>query len=77
MTVGDYGRFDMIIAMDSANLYNMRRFVNGDPEKKVSLMMSHCGKDKDVADPWYTGNFDDTWDDVLQGCRGILEKTAK
>ena len=73
MTSDDYGRFDMIIAMDSANLYNMRRFVNGDPEKKVSLMMSHCGKDNDVADPWYTGDFERTFEDLTEACEGLLD----
>jgi len=73
MTAADYQRFDMIIAMDSNNLYNMRRFVNGDPEKKVSLMMSHCGKDRDVADPWYTGDFERTFDDITEACEALLE----
>ena len=73
MTSDDYSKYDMIIAMDSANLYNMRRFVNGDPERKVSLMMSHCGKDKDVADPWYTGDFERTFNDISEACNGLLD----
>ena len=73
MTSGDYDRFDMIIAMDSWNIRNMRHFVGNDPEKKVSLMMSHCGKDKDVADPWYTGDFERTFDDITEACHGLLD----
>ena len=73
MTKADYERYDMIIAMDSANIHNMRRFVGGDPEGKVSMMMSHCGKDKDVADPWYTGDFERTFDDISEACKGLLE----
>ena len=73
MTSADYSEFDMIIAMDSNNLHNMRRFVNGDPESKVSLMMEHCGKDRDVADPWYTGDFERTFDDITEACEALLD----
>ena len=73
MTKADYDRYDIIIAMDSANIYNMRRFVGDDPDEKVSMMMSYCGKDKDVADPWYTGDFERTFDDISEACEGLLE----
>ena len=73
MTSKDYDRFDMIIAMDSWNIRNMRCFVNGDPEKKVSLMMSHCGKDTDVADPWYSGDFETTFNDLTEACAAIMD----
>ena len=73
MTSKDYDRFDMIIAMDSWNIRNMRYFVNGDPEKKVSLMMSHCGKDTDVADPWYSGDFETTYNDLTEACGALLD----
>ena len=74
MTSADYGRFDMIIAMDRWNIRNMRPFVGGDPDGKVSLMMSHAGEDGDVADPWYTGDFSTTYRDLLRACEGILEE---
>lgn len=74
MTSDDYDSFDMIIAMDSNNLYNMRRFVSGDPGKKVSLMMEHCGKDRDVADPWYTGDFERTFSDITEACTALLDE---
>ncbi len=73
MTSDDYDSFDMIIAMDYNNLYNMRRFVRDDPGKKVSLMMEHCGKHRDVADPWYTGDFDTTFDDITEACEALLD----
>ena len=73
MTSADYQRFDMIIAMDSWNIRNMRGFVNGDSEKKVSLMMEHCGRAGDVADPWYTGDFERTFRDISEACEGLLD----
>ena len=73
MTSGDYGRFDMIIAMDSWNVRNMRHFVGSDPEGKVSLMMSHCGKEDDVTDPWYSGDFETTYNDITEACTALLD----
>lgn len=68
----DYSRFDYIIAMDNNNLRNMRKIYSADPENKISLLMDFTGRKRDVADPWYTGNFDDTWKDVNEGCDGFL-----
>lgn len=76
MTSKDYDRFDMIIAMDSWNIRNMRYFVNGDPERKVSLMMSHCGKDGDVDDPWYSGDFETTYNDITEACGALLDSLS-
>ena len=73
MTSDDYDRFDMIVAMDSANLRNMRRFVGNDPEGKVSLMMDHCGRGGDVADPWSTGDFERTYSDLTEACEALLD----
>ena len=70
----DYDRFDYLIGMDSANLRNMRRICGGDPAGKLSLMMDYTGRPGDVADPWYTGDFEATWRDVSEGCRGLLER---
>jgi len=70
----DYRRWDYLIGMDSANLRNMHRICGGDPEGKMSLLMDHVGQRRDVADPWYTGNFEETWDDVLAGCTALLEE---
>lgn len=74
MTMDDYGRFDYIVAMDHQNLRNLRRFVGDDPQNKVSLMMSYAGEDKGVADPWYTGNFSATFDDLHRACEGLLDR---
>ena len=70
MTRADYQRYDLLIGMDSANLRNMTRIAGGDPEGKIRPLLY----DKDVADPWYTGNFEATWQDVLRGCQALLEK---
>ena len=70
MTRADYCRYDLLIGMDSANLRNMTRIAGGDPEGKIRPLLY----DKDVADPWYTGNFEVTWQDVLRGCQALLEE---
>ena len=74
----DYGRFDYLIGMDRANIRNMTRIYGGDPEGKISLLLDHCGRTgQEVADPWYTGDFEATWQDVLEGCQALLEKLKK
>ncbi len=68
----DYAEYDLIIGMDSANFRNMHRICGGDPEEKIHLLMDYTDCPRDVADPWYTGDFDTTWRDVWEGCRGLL-----
>ena len=58
--------------MDRENLRNMRRICGGDPDGKLSLLLDHTGRSGDVADPWYTGDFEATWQDVLAGCQALL-----
>lgn len=70
----DYRCFDYLIGMDHANLKNMNRICGGDPDGKFSLLLDWCNDQKDVADPWYTGNFDATWNDVNRGCTALLEQ---
>lgn len=77
MTKADYAYFDYIIAMDRFNLRNMTKFAGNDPDNKVSLLMDFTNHPGDVADPWYTGDFDTTWNDVYEGCVGILNKLNK
>ena len=72
-TAADYREYDLLIGMDSANLRNMRRICGGDPEGKIRLLMDFTDRPGDVADPWYTGDFETTWRDVSAGCRGLLE----
>lgn len=77
MTKADYTYYDYIIAMDRFNLRNMTRFVGNDPDNKVSLLMDFTNHTGDVADPWYTGDFDATWNDVYEGCVGILNRLSR
>lgn len=78
MTGSDYGRFDMIICMDFNNIRNINRITGGDPDGKVSLLLDYTDRaGNEVADPWYTGNFDATWRDVSEGCEGLLEYIMK
>ncbi|MBQ8764402.1 MAG: low molecular weight phosphotyrosine protein phosphatase [Clostridia bacterium] len=74
MTANDYNYYDFIIAMDRNNLRNMARFAGNDPEGKVSLLMDYTSTPRDVADPWYTGDFEQTWEDVNTGCEGLLKR---
>ena len=72
MTSADYHRFDLLIGMDSWNIRNMQRICGGDPEDKIHMLLDYTSRPGDVADPWYTDNFDATWRDVLEGCQQLL-----
>lgn len=72
VTRKDYDRFDCIICMDSSNLRWIRRIIPEDPEGKIHLLMSYTGTGRDVADPWYTGDFEAAFQDILEGCEAIL-----
>ena len=76
LTAKDYAAYDMLIGMDSANLRNMRRLFGDDPQGKLSLLLDHTDCPGDVADPWYTGDFEATWRDVEAGCRALLAACA-
>lgn len=73
MRYPDYAQYDLIIGMDQENLYDMRRICQGDPEGKIHLLMDYTDHPGDVADPWYTRDFEATWRDVEEGYRGLLE----
>ena len=73
ITKSDYEAYDYIIAMDRANLRNLERLLGGDPERKFFLFLEFAGEHQDIADPWYTGNFDETYRDIQQGCTALLE----
>jgi len=77
MTRSDYERYDLLIGMDTANIRNMARICGGDPEGKIHLLLDYAGRHEEVADPWYTGDFEATWDDVLEGCNALLEFLIK
>lgn len=77
VTRRDYEEFDYIIGMDSMNIRNLNRLFGGDPKGKVSLLMSYTSRPGDVADPWYTGDFERSWKDILEGCQGLLAEITE
>ena len=75
MTKADYDHYDMIICMDDNNVRNIMRITGGDPDGKITQLLDHAGRaGQEVADPWYTGDFDATWRDVSEGCGGLLQE---
>lgn len=74
MTKEDYRYYDYVVAMDAWNLRNIDRIIGSDIEGKVTLLLEHAGVSRNIADPWYTGNFDDTYRDVMQGCKALLDE---
>ena len=74
LTRSDYDRYDLLIGMDRANLRNMQRICGGDSGGKMHLLLDYTGHPGDVADPWYTDDFEATWQDVLEGCTSLLER---
>ena len=74
----DYDEYDLLIGMDKANLRNMNRICGGDCDRKLYLLMEFAGRpEAEVSDPWYTGDFETTWQDVLSGCQGLLNFLQK
>ena len=72
ITKRDYDYYDYIIAMDKSNIRNLKNMLSNDPQGKISLLMDYTSRPADVADPWYTGDFQATWDDVSEGCKALL-----
>ncbi len=72
----DYGEYDLLIGMDQANIRNMQRICGGDPEGKIRLLLDYTDRPGDVADPWYTRDFDATWRDVMEGCQNLLKELS-
>lgn len=73
VTKQDYDKYDYLIVMDSNNIRNLMRIIGGDPAGKVHMLLDFTErKGQSIADPWYTGNFDETYDDVVEGCSGLL-----
>ena len=73
MTEKDYDYYDYLIGMDIANIRNMNRIAGGDSDDKIYKLPSFAGQGKDIADPWYTGNFDETYEDIVEGCEAFLD----
>ena len=74
VVAADYERFDLIVCMDEWNVRLLKKLIPSDPSGKIRLMMSFAGINRDVADPWYTGDFEKTYQDLMVGCRALLEK---
>ena len=72
MTRRDYERYDLLVGMDSWNIRNMKVICGGDPDGKIRQLLDFTNRPGDVADPWYTGDFEATWQDVLKGCQALL-----
>lgn len=77
MTKADYEYYDYLIGMDTTNIRNMTRIVGGDIDDKIYKLLSFTGSGRDVADPWYTGDFDATYEDIFTGCKAFLEYVLK
>lgn len=73
----DYGEYDLIIAMDRSNLRNIDRIIGADPDGKVHLLLEYADRTDSVADPWYTGDFQTAYNDILEGCEGLLGYLTK
>lgn len=74
MTLQDYKENDYLIGMDDWNIRNMNRITGGDPDHKIHKLLEYSGSNMDVADPWYTGDFDTTWEDITTGCNALLKQ---
>ena len=70
----DYEKFDYVIAMDEYNLFDLKHVFGGDPEGKIRMLLDYTERPGEVADPWYSGDFETTWRDVYAGCKGLLEE---
>ena len=71
-TASDYNKFDYIICMDQNNIRNLKYFIENDKDNKVHLLLEYVGMNRNIRDPWYTGNFNETYDDVIMGLDGLL-----
>ena len=77
LTRSDYAKYDLFVGMDSANIRNMHRIFGSDPDGKIIRLLDLTDEPRDVADPWYTGNFEVTYQDVVKGCQALIEHIIK
>lgn len=77
MVKSEYNEYDYILVMDSNNVRNIMRIIGSDSDKKVYKLLEFAGSSRDIADPWYTGNFETTYNDVVEGCSALLEHIIK
>ena len=76
MTKRDYETYDLLIGMETMNIRNMMRITQGDPLHKISRILDHTPHQRDIDDPWYTGNFDITYEQIREGCEALLQKLS-
>lgn len=76
VTKDDYDAYDLLIIMDDENMRGIKRIIAEDPEEKIHMLLEYTGENRDVADPWYTGDFDITYEDISRGCKALLEKLS-
>ena len=76
LTRRDYGEWDLLVGMEPTNIRNMLRILGGDPEGKVRLLMSFAGSGEPIDDPWYTGRFGEVYEQIVRGCRGLIDSVA-
>lgn len=72
LTRADYAAYDLLLGADSANLHNMRRICGGDPDGKIRRLLDYSAPPRDIADPWYTDDFDTAYRDIVEGCEALL-----
>ena len=77
ITKADYQEYDYLLAAETYNIRNMMRIIGSDPDKKVYRLLDFSNSPRDIADPWYTGDFQITWDDIVEGCEGFLKYLEK
>ena len=77
MTISDYDKFDYIIVMDSLNIRNISRIVPIDRENKIHKLLDFSSNPRDIADPWYTDDFETTYKEILEGCIGLFKEISK
>ena len=73
MKLEDYNKYNYIIGMDNSNIINIQRIVGEDSDKKIYKLLDFSNNPRDIADPWYTGNFEITFNDIVEGCNGFLK----
>ena len=74
ITTDDYINNDYIIAMDKSNIRNLNNYFDDRQNHKISLLMSYANEDRDIADPWYTGDFDKAYNDIERSCKALIDK---
>ena len=77
MTAQDYKDYDYLLAAERYNIRNMERITGGDPQHKIFRLLDFSDRHRDIADPWYTGDFDEAWDDIVEGCQAFLKWLEK